>query len=148
MRRVFVVTGALLVGVGSLAACGDDEAAAPITQEEYEAEAERLCDQHGGVLAEAYSESQPDSDAEEAAFYLSDVIPRGRALVRRLADFGFPPDNAPAYTTALNEALAVLAELEAEPYRYIDQRHARTLPPEEDLMNRLQAALADADVPC
>ncbi len=126
----------------------DDEPQAAVTQEEYDAEAARLCAQHGDTIARAYVEVQPDSDAEEAAFYTTDFIPRTRALIRRLADLGLPPEQAEAYTAALNEALAVLGEIEANPLRYIDERHLGETPPEEDLLNRFRAALDDADVPC
>lgn len=134
--------------LGSVAACGDDEEAVGVTQEEYDAEVERLCGQHGEVLAAAYAEVRPDSDAEEAAFYTSDLIPRSRALIRRLADLGFPAGKDAEYRQGLNEALAVIEELAAQPYRYIDQRHRRELTPEEDLMNRLRAAFESADVVC
>lgn len=134
--------------LGSVAACGDDEEAVAVTQEDYEAEVERLCGQHGEVLASAYSEVRPDSDAEEAAFYTSDLIPRARAIIRRLADLGFPADKDAEYRQGLNEALVVLDELAAQPYRYIDQRHRQELSPEEDLMNRLRVAFESADVVC
>ena len=131
------------------AACSDDPEPAPtVTQEEYDAEAQRLCDQHGDVIERAFVEESPDSDAEEAAFYRTDLIPRGRALVRRLADLGFPPDKDAEYRAALSEALAVLAEIEADPFAYIDERHRAETPPEEDLLNRLRAAFDTADVPC
>ena len=137
-----------VLALGSVAACGDDEGEVAVTQEEYDAEVERLCGQHGEVLSAAYSEVRPDSDAEEAAFYTSDLIPRARALIRRLADLGFPPDKDAQYRQGFNDALAVLSELGAEPYRYIDERHRQELTPEEDLMNRLRAAFASADVVC
>lgn len=138
-----------VVGVLGLSGCGDDEEEpVAVTQEEWDAEAARLCDQHGPVLAAAYTETQPDSDADEAAFYETDVVPRGRALARGLDRFGYPPDKADQYRASLNEAIVVLQQLDDDPYGYIDQRHNRELTPEEDLMNRLRAAFAGADVPC
>jgi len=138
-----------MVAVAGLAACGGDgEEAVTVSQAEYDEEAQRLCNQHGEFFSEAYQESRDDSDAEEAAFYRSDLIPRGRALINRLADFGFPADKSETYTASFNEALAALSDIEAEPYRYIDQRHNRELTPEEDLVNRFRAGLAGADVPC
>jgi hypothetical protein len=139
-----------LVAACLAAGCNDDDAGAgeAVTQEQYDTEAVRLCAQHGDVLARAYAETRPDSDAEEAAFYESDLIPRGRSLIHRLAEMGFPPENDAAYREAFNEALAVLDQIDAEPYRYIDQRHRRELAPEEDLINRLKAAFVAADVPC
>jgi hypothetical protein len=105
-----------------VAACSDDpEPVEAVTQEEYDA---------------------------EAAFYTSDLVPRGRALIRRLADLGFPADKDAEYRAALGEALAVLATIEADPFDYIDERHRAETPPEEDLLNRLRAALDAADVPC
>ena len=147
MARAWIVLGAL----GLLGACGDDGGggAAPptVSQEDYDAEAERLCGQHGEIIARAYSPVD-DSDAEEAAFYTSDLIPRTRALVRRLADLGLPAERRDEYTAALNEVLAVMAELEADPIGYIDSRHEESRPLEEDLLTRLRAALDAADVPC
>ena len=132
-----------------VAACSDDpEPVEAVTQEEYDAEAARLCEQHGEVITRAFVEESPDSDAEEAAFYTSDLVPRGRALIRRLADLGLPPDKDAEYRAALNEALDVLATIEADPFDYIDERHRAQTPPEEDLLNRLRAALDAADVPC
>ena len=132
-----------------VAACSDDpEPPATVTQEDYDAEAARLCEQHGDIIERAFVEESPDSDAEEAAFYRTDLIPRTRALIRRLADLGFPTDKDAEYRAALGEALAVLGEIEADPFAYIDERHRAQTPPEEDLLNRLRAALDNADVPC
>ena len=145
MARTWLFLGALAL----LGACSDDDSAGadPVTQEEYDAEAQRLCDQHGEVIARAYSPVD-DSDAAEAAFYTTELVPRTRALIRRLADLGLPPDRSAEYTTALNDALTVLGEIEADPFAYIDSRHDESSPPEEDLLNRLRAALDAADVPC
>ena len=144
MRRGFVL--ALLL---PLAACSDEaEAPEATTQEEYDAEAERLCNQHGEIIERAFVEVVEDSDAEEAAFYTTDLIPRTRALIRRLAELGFPPDKDAEYRAALTEAMAVLGEIEADPFTYIDERHRGETPPEEDLLNRLRASLDAADVPC
>jgi hypothetical protein len=145
VRRGFL----LAVLLPFVAACSDsEEAPEATTQEEYDAEAERLCNQHGDIIERAFVEQVEDSDAEEAAFYTTDLIPRTRALIRRLADTGFPPERDAEYREALTEAMAVLAEIEADPFAYIDQRHRRETPPEEDLLNRLRASLDAADVPC
>lgn len=148
--RTFSCIAALAAAAAlGLTACGDDgEEPEVISQDQWDAEAQRLCDQHGDVLAEAYSESQPDSDAEEAAFYEADVVPRGRAIVRGLDALGYPPDRDDEYRTSLNEVLTVLQQLDDDPFGYIDDRHDRSLPPEQDLMNRLRAGLEGADVPC
>jgi hypothetical protein len=133
------------------AACGDDggeEAAPAPTQEEYDAEAARLCEQHGAIIARAYIEATPDSDAEEAAFYTTDFVPRTRALIRALASFGLPEEQDEAYRAALNDALAALDQIAADPIGYIDDRHDQSVPPEEDLLNRIRAGLTAADVPC
>ena len=145
MRRAWIVIGLLPF----VTACSDDPEPAPtVTQEEYDAEAERLCEQHGDVIERAFVEESPDSDAEEAAFYRTDLIPRARALIRRLAAIGFPPEQDAEYRAALSDALAVLGEIEADPFAYIDERHRGETPPEEDLLNRLRAAFDAADVPC
>jgi len=146
--RVWASAVVVLLGIGVLAGCGDDEEAVVITQAAYDEEAERLCTQHGESLARAYSDVRADSDAEEASLYTTEFIPRGRALINRLHEFGLPPDKAEEYTAGFNEALAALGAIEAEPYRYIDMRHARELTPEEDYVNRFRAGLAAADVPC
>jgi hypothetical protein len=145
--RASVVVASLLV-LSSLAACSEDKAAAAVSQDQYDEAATRLCEQHGPVLAEAYDEVRPDSDAEEAAYYLSDYVPRARAVISELAGDGFPPDKAEAYTTALNDALAALDELATQPYRYIDQRHARTVAPDDDLLVRVRHDFESADIPC
>lgn len=140
-----------VVGVLGLSGCGDDEEEpVAVTQEEWDAEAARLCDQHGPTLADAYVEEpgEVDADADEAAFIRTDVVPRGRALVRGLDAFGYPADKAEQYRASLNEALAALQALADDPFGYLDDRHARRLSPEEDLLNRLRAAFAGADVPC
>ena len=145
MRREFL----LAVLLPFVAACSEgEEAPEAVTQEEYDAEAERLCNQHGDIIERAYVEEVEDSDAEEAAFYTTDLIPRTRALIRRLAETGFPPERDAEYREALTEAMAVLGEIEADPFTYIDERHRGETPPEEDLLNRLRRALDTADVPC
>lgn len=146
MRGAWILAGFVLLGT---VACGNDEDAGDVvTEEEYAAEAERLCDQHGAVLEEAYVEPRADSDAEEAAFYTTDFVPRARALITRLGSFGFPPDKDEEYRASLNDALAALQAIQDEPYRYIDQRHRQELSPEDDLVNRVRNGLAGADVPC
>jgi hypothetical protein len=142
--RALVAVAVLLLA----SACSDEEEPEVVTQEVYDEEAERLCGQHREILERAYTETVPDSDAEEAAFYTSDLIPRARALIRRLGEIGFPPERDAEYREALNRALTALADLEAHPYRYIDQRHRGVIAPEDDFINRLREAFADAEVPC
>lgn len=148
VARVGFVAGAVAVGL-VLAGCSDDDGTpTAITQEQYDDEATRLCGLHGPVIAAGYVEHVEDSDAEEAAFYRTDFIPRGRALIHGLADWGFPADKDAEYRESLNEGLAVLQELEDDPFGYIDHRHRQDQPPEEDLLNRFRVALDGADVPC
>lgn len=139
------MVGALALGLG---ACGDDEETVTVTQEDYDEEVARLCEQHGRFFARAYTDRREDSDAEEVAFYRSDFFPRVRAMVRSVDEMGFPPDKDADYRAALNEALGAMSEIEAEPYRYLDERQRREFTPEEDPINRFRAALARADVPC
>jgi hypothetical protein len=144
-RVVALVAAAVL----ALAACvdDDDDGAEVVTAEQWAEEAELLCSQTGPFLAQAYTETVPDSDAEEAAFYTTELIPRTRGLVNQLALLGFPPENEAEYRAGLNDVIAALAELEAEPYEYIDQRH-QGIDPENDVVSRIQRGLAAADVPC
>lgn len=129
-------------------ACTGEGTAAAATQEEYDEEAARLCVQHGPTLANAYHDTRPDSNAEEVAFYRTDLVPRVRGLVARLVDVGLPEDRREAYAEALNEALAAVNELEADAVRYLNRRQAGRIPTDEDLVVRLRRALQSADVPC
>lgn len=139
------MVGVLALGLG---ACGDDEETVAVSQEDYDQEVARLCEQHGEVFARAYADVRDDSDAEEVAFYRSDFFPRVRALVRALDEMGFPTDKDAEYRQALNEALAAMGEIEAQPYRYLDERQRREFAPEDDPINKFQAALREADIPC
>jgi hypothetical protein len=148
--RAWFVAAVLALSATTGAACGDDgeDATGTASQEAWDAEAARLCEQHGSVIARAYNETVPDSDAEEAAFYTTDFVPRTRALIRGLADLGLPAEREEQYRTALNDALDALGQIEADPFGYIDERHAQETPPEEDLLNRIRAGLTAADIPC
>ncbi len=131
----------------ALASCGDDEEPERVTPAQWEEEATRLCAQHGEVLARAYTEQVPDSDAGEAAFYTADFVPRARAVVRRLVELGFPPEDEEVYRAALGRVIDALAELEAAPHQYIDDRH-RGIDPDDDLLVYVEEGFAAADVPC
>jgi len=134
----------------ALGACGDsaEEARPVVSREDYETEVARLCAQHGPILSRAYGDVVVDSDAEEAAYYRADFIPRGRAVIRGLAEFGFPEGEEEGYIESLNGALDALATIEESPFRYIDQRHDRVFTPEEDLVNRFRAGIEGADIVC
>ncbi len=143
-----VVVCALAVAALAVAGCSDDDGGATVTQEEYDAEAERLCNQHGDVFARAQVEDTPDSDAEDVTYYTTELIPRARSVINRLAELGFPPDRDAEYRAALTDAVDALNDLEAEPYRYVDDRHDGTIDPEEDYITRLRRGFEGADVPC
>lgn len=149
-RSALLALAATGAGAG-LAGCGDDEGGddvPSVSQEDYDAEAARLCQQHGAIITRGFVEVQPDSDAEEAAFYTTEFIPRTRAFVNTLADFGVPDDRREGYLDGLNRVLAALDELQADPFGYIDERHRQETPPEDDILNRIRAGLDDADIPC
>jgi hypothetical protein len=148
-RAWWTAFGVGLALAAGVAGCGDDGGGAEVvTQEQYEAEAERLCTQHGSVFERAYNDTAIDSDAEEVDFFLADFIPRAKAFINRLAELGFPPDRDADYREALTDALDALNELEAEPYRYVDDRHDGTIDPDEDFLTRVRRGFEAADIPC
>jgi hypothetical protein len=139
------------VALATLAAgCGDDGGGERVTvsEEEYEAEVERLCNQHGAVLAEAYGEVVPDSDAAEVDYYRTDYIPRAKALISRLAEFGFPAEHDAEYREVLTEALEALNDLEADPFRYLDRRHRGVIDPDADFLTVVRRSFEAAGIPC
>ncbi len=149
MGRAGIVVCALALAALPAAGCSDDDGGGgPVTQEEYDAEAERLCNQHGDVFARAQVEDTPDSDAEDVTYYTTELIPRARSVISRLAELGFPPDRDADYRAALTDANDALNDLEAEPYRYVDDRHDGTIDPEQDYITRLRRGFEAADVPC
>jgi hypothetical protein len=143
---VVVACSIVALALGA-AACGDDDEAQPVSQETWDEQAAELCESTGVYLQRAYTEEVPDSDAQEVAFYRTELVPRVRGLVNHLALLGFPPDQDAAYRAGLNQVLDALNRLELEPYEYIDERH-EGIDPEDDLITLVQQGLAAADVPC
>src|SRR5690606_14987436 len=122
VSRALLLVPLFLVG----AACADPGGGA--IADDYAAAAEQLCTTHGAALQRAYTEARPDSNAEEAAFYRTDLVPRVRAIVSQLRRVGLPADHADAYADALQRALAAAEELDADPLRYLQRRQAGQVP--------------------
>jgi hypothetical protein len=150
--------GVLVLGALGVAACGDDSDDQAteedvVTEEEYAAEAERLCAQHATELADEEVDMVADgqSDADVVSYIEVEVIPRTRAIMQGLVDFGLPPARAAEILQAFNEIDAQLSSVDSDPYGYID-RSRRGDPSDEGTLETSNAyideRLALAEVPC
>lgn len=145
--RALVAALALLSAGAGLAACSDEED--PIaTPEEYREAAVRQCDRHMTPLLGAWDRlrSAPFSDAELAAFYRSELVPRVRSILRSLRADGLPPDEA--VHTAINDAAAALQQIEDDAAGLIDRRRNGNFLEDENPWVNLNAALRTAGVDC
>ena len=147
------IVAAAVAGAALLAAaCSDDEPAggATVSEEQYEENVAGLCDQHGIALAEiqAEFENAARSDADRAAFFRSDYIPRVRSIVRALADEGFPAEHDAEYRESLSDALAAATLLEENTFEFIDGFRRGDLAEGENYLERIQIGLADAGIDC
>jgi len=122
------MAGVVALGALGVAACSDDsddQASEEeiVTDEQYAAEAQRLCDQHATELAAEEVDMVADgqSDADVASYIQVEVIPRTRAIMQGLLDFGLPPARAAEITQAFNEINAQLGRVNADAYGYIDR---------------------------
>ena len=157
-RREFVQRiGALMAALGA-GACSDDDDAAQaeedvVTDDEYAAQVERLCEQHAAELEDEALDMVADgrSDADVASFLQVERIPRTRAVMEGLADFGLPPERAAEILVAFNEVNAELNRLNSDTYGYIDRTrngdptNAGTL---ETFETYVDERLDSAGVPC
>jgi hypothetical protein len=91
------------------------------------------------------------SDADVVSYIQVEVIPRTRAIMQGLVDFGLPPARAAEILQAFNEINAQLSSVDSDPYGYID-RSRRGDPSEEGTLETSNAyideRLAIAEVPC
>lgn len=138
-----------MVLVLALAGCDDDESVT-VSQESYDETAAALCERHFGEFTEARAEYQSSgrSDAEQAALFRAEFVPRVRAIVRGINRAGYPADKEADYRAALGAALAAAQEIEDDTYELIDRRRRGDLPEDEDPFDRITEAFDDADVPC
>ena len=135
------------VTVAALGACADE--APVVSQEEYDAEAIRLCERHGSELLTIEElEAQPISDAARAAFLAGELVPAARAIVRSLEGFGYPADKAAEYANAAFVTFEALDELQANAIGQIDRRRAGLIIARDDPFADLAAGIDAMDIPC
>jgi hypothetical protein len=149
VQRGWKVGLSALVAVASLALGGCSEDAEAVTQDAYDAEAERLCERHGEALISIDElDARPDSDAAKAAFLAGELVPAARSVVRSLDGFGYPPAKAAEYGNAAVAAFEALAEMQEDAIGLLDRRRAGLIVEGEDPFADLTAALAAMDIPC
>jgi hypothetical protein len=140
---------AAVVALAALGLAGCDDGPKVVTQNEYDAEAIRLCDRRGEQLISIEElESRPLSDAAKAAFLSGEMVPAARAIVRSLDAFGYPEANAAEYSQAANDAFEALADLEVNAIALLDRRRQGLIVESEDPFADLAVALAAMDIPC
>jgi hypothetical protein len=143
--------GITVLGLAALAlgACGDDEAD-PVSQAAYDETAAELCERQGGEQFQSLAafRTTARSDAEQVALFRSEFVPRVRAIVRGINAAGYPPDREADYRAALGSAMSAAQEIEDDTYELIDRQRRGALPDDENPFLRIDAAFADADVPC
>jgi hypothetical protein len=125
--RALALGAFALVALGA-AACSDDDDDAQaeedvVTDDEYAAEVERLCEQHAAELEDEAVDMVADgeSDADIASFLQVERIPRTRAVMEGLVEFGLPPERAAEILAAFNEVNSELNRLNSDTYGYIDR---------------------------
>ena len=122
-----LAASALALGLVGAAACSDDDDAQAedevVTEEDYTATVERLCEQHGPQLEQEIADVDNDgaSDADVVSFYRVDYIPRVRATLEALVEAGLPPERAADLLQAFNEINNQLVRLNGDPYGFIDR---------------------------
>ena len=91
LRRAVGTALALVALGGGVAACSDDEA--PVASEDAYAESiVAACDRQMPALLEEWDDlrDSPFSDAELRAFYISEMVPRQRSILRSVNSAGLP----------------------------------------------------------
>lgn len=146
-RRLAATAFALAAIGGGLAACSDEED--PVaTDDEYAEAVTALCDRQMTPLLAEWDElrARDFSDAELAAFYTSEQVPRIRSILRGARNGGLPPDQV--VHQAINDGAVALQEIEDDAPGLIDQRRDGTFLEGENPWINLNAALAAARIDC
>lgn len=147
LRRATATALALLALGGGLAACSDDPP--PIASEDqYRETVTELCERHMPSLLDEWEglRSNPFSDAELAAFYRSEMVPRVRSILRGARNTGTPQDAD--IQEAISDAAEALQEIEDDAAALIDRRRDGTFLDDENPWINLNAALATARMDC
>ena len=147
LRRAAASTFALVALCGGLAACSDDEV--PVASEDAYAESiVAACDRQMPSLLEEWDDlrDSPFSDAELRAFYISEMVPRQRSILRSVRSAGLP--NAPEAHEGINDAALALQEIEEDTAALIDRRRDGTFLEDENPWINLSAALDSAGIEC
>ena len=148
LRRAATTAFAVLALGGGMAACSDDDPPPVVSEEQYRESIADACDRHMPTLLEAWDDlrAAPFSDAELAAFYRSEMVPRQRSILRSVRNAGLPPIDAAA--TGINDAAEALQEIEDETAAVIDRRRDGTFLEGENPWINLNAALDTAGIEC
>jgi hypothetical protein len=147
LRRAVGTALALVALGGGLAACSDDEV--PVASEDAYAESiVAACDRQMPTLLEAWDDlrDSPFSDAELRAFYISEMVPRQRSILRSVSSAGLP--NVQEVHEGINDAAIALQEIEDDAAALIDRRRDGTFLEDENPWINLSAALDSAGIEC
>ena len=147
LRRVAATAFAFVALGGGLAACGEEET--PVaTESEYLESVVALCDRQMTPLLEEWDELRAGtfSDAELAAFYTSEQVPRIRSILRGAQNSGLPP--VAEVHQGISDAAVALQEIEDDAPGLIDRRRDGTFLEDENPWINLNAALDAAGITC
>jgi hypothetical protein len=138
---------ALVALGGGLAACGEEETPV-VSESEYLESVVALCDRQMTPLLEEWDElrARDFSDAELAAFYRSEQVPRIRSILRGAQNGGLPPDQV--VHQAINDGAVALQEIEDDAAALIDRRRDGTFLEGENPWINLNAALEAGRIDC
>jgi hypothetical protein len=138
---------ALVALGGGMAACSDDEV--PVASEDAYAESiVAACERQMPPLLEEWEDlrDSPFSDAELRAFYISEMVPRQRSILRSVRSDGLP--NVQEVHEGFNNAAIALQEIEDDTAALIDRRRDGTFLEDENPWINLNAALDSAGIEC
>jgi hypothetical protein len=147
LRRAAATAFALVAIGGGLAACSEEEDPV-VSDSEYAESVIALCDRQMTPLLEEWDElrARDFSDAELAAFYTSEQVPRIRSILRGAQNGGLPPDQE--VHQAISDGAAALQEIEDDAPGLIDQRRDGTFLEGENPWINLNAALVAGRMDC
>jgi hypothetical protein len=147
LRRVAASAFALVMLGGVLGACTDDEIPV-VSESEYRETVTALCDRQMTPLLEAWDDLRAGtfSDAELAAFYSSEQVPRIRSILRGARNSGLPAVDD--VHQGISDGAEALQEIEDDPAGLIDRRRDGTFLEDENPWINLNVALADASIDC